>query len=105
MGFKMKGSDNLKRLLKDVEKKAKKASGAVSISELLNQEFMQANTKFKNLDEFFEKSPFEIENQADLKQVNEKELDQYVKDVTAFTSWEEMLSKAGALYMKKKIGL
>ncbi|MBA2874323.1 hypothetical protein [Thermaerobacillus caldiproteolyticus] len=103
--IKMDGFDDLQKFFKNLEKKAKDASGKVSFPELFNPDFMTAFTKFKSIDEFFEKSPFDIKSKEDFRNLNESELDNYVKENTRFSSWKEMMNEAGKRYMAKKLGL
>ena len=105
MSVKMDGFDDLQKFFKNLEKKAKDASGEASFSELFNPDFMTAFTNFKSIDEFFEKSPFDINTQEDFENLNESELDNYVKENTRFSSWEEMMNEAGKRYIAKKLGL
>lgn len=92
---------NLNDLSKHLQKKVKEASGNVSISELLNEGFMQKYTDFENSQEFFDKSPFNFETQEEWDQIEEKEKDDYVKSHTRFTTWNEMLQKAGQEYFAR----
>ncbi|MEY8346438.1 hypothetical protein [Niallia circulans] len=103
MSKKNDGFDDLNKFLKDMEKKVEKASGDVSFSVLFNDRFMKKNTDFNNIDDFFEKSPFEFENEEEFEKIDENELDKYVKENTKFNTWEEMMSEAGALYMAEQL--
>ncbi len=105
MGVKISGFNNLNNFLDELQKKAESISGEVKFDELFNDSFMENNTKFKTIDEFFENSPFAIETQDDFDDIDESELDQYVNENTDFSSWEEMKKAAGTLYAKKKLGL
>jgi len=92
---------NLNDLSKHLQKKVKEASGNVSISELLNDAFMQKYTDFENSQEFFDKSPFKFETQEEWDQIDEKEKDDYVKIHTRFDTWNEMLQKAAQEYFAR----
>ncbi|MCU9614099.1 hypothetical protein OEV98_11060 [Caldibacillus lycopersici] len=104
MGVKISGLDEFDKFLNDLQKKANEASGEVSFPELFNDDFMRTYTKLNDIEEFFNKSPFKIETQEDFENLDEIELNKYVKEVTSFLSWEEMKEEAGTLYMKKKLG-
>ncbi|WP_044893676.1 hypothetical protein [Bacillus alveayuensis] len=101
----MRGFDNLNKFFKNLEKEVQDASGEVSFSELFNPNFMTTFTNFDNIDEFFKKSPFDIKTQEDFENLDESQLDHYVKENTRFSSWQEMKSKAGEIYIKNKLGL
>ncbi len=89
----------------DFNRKIDKASGEVNISELLTPNFMTTYTSFNNITEFWERSPFIVKTEEDFTALNESELDGYVREVSKFSSWKEMMNKAGELYFKKKLGL
>jgi hypothetical protein len=101
----MMAYNDLNKLLKDLEKKVQEASGEVSFPELFNPNFMTTFTNFSSIDEFLKKSPFEVHSQEDFENIDTGELDKYVAENTKFSSWEEMKSKAGEMYMKYKLGL
>ncbi len=105
MGVSFDGFNDLEKYFENLQKKAEEASGDVKFSELFNSDFMKANTNSDDIESFFKSSPFEITTQEEFGNLNEKELDKYVKSATRFNDWEEMKTEAGKLYMKKKLGL
>lgn len=100
----MSKSINLKGL-KDLQKKVKNAGGDVSFPDLFNPNFMTTFTYFSNIDEFFQKSPFEVKSSEDFDNINKAELNSFIKENTKFSTWEEMKTKAGELYVAKQLGL
>ncbi|WP_236804723.1 hypothetical protein [Bacillus cereus] len=104
--FEMKGLDKLQKDLKNMEKAAKELEGkqTVPLSVLFNDSFMKKYTKFDNLDELFENSAFEVENDEDFAKIPDAEWDQYIKEVTNFENWQEMMSEAAEIYALKKLG-
>ena len=106
MSFKIDGFDELEKQLKKIEDSVNEHAGTteVGFDELFNPSFMKSYTDFNNMDEFFDKSPFEVETNEDFEKLDESELDLYVDKITRFSSWEEMLHKAGELYYAKKLG-
>jgi len=53
----------------------------------------------------FEASGYKIETQEDFNVIPDKEWDEFIKNNTEYTSWEEMLHAASAVWIKKKLGL
>lgn len=104
--FEMNGLDKLQKDLKNMEKAAKELEGTqtVPFSVLFNDSFMLKYTKFNNLDELFENSAFEVETDEDFAKIPDLEWDNYIKEVTNFDNWEEMMSKAAEIYTLKKLG-
>jgi hypothetical protein len=106
MGIKMRGFNEFGKELKKLEKKAKELEKGQSISfiDLFNEKFMSRYTKFGSIDEFFNNSPFEIENNEDFEKINENELDKYVGENTKFSTWQDMLGTAGQEHIAKQLG-
>lgn len=105
--MKIKGLKELNKRLNDLQSNASRISGhnSVPLNELFTQKFMEKYTKgFKDINAFFDASPFVLENQEDFKAIPEDELDIYVSGNTLFDSWEEMLSKAGSEWTAKQLG-
>ncbi|MDB2253022.1 hypothetical protein PM033_14840 [Halorubrum ezzemoulense] len=50
---------------------------------------------FGDIEEFFEESPWTVEDEKDFEEIPEDEFDAYVEDTTMFATWESMLGKAG----------
>lgn len=90
----------MRKLTRDLEKKAKAISGEVSFSELFSSEFMVKNTKFSDLDSFF--AACGIHTSDDFKAFPGADLDVFVRDNSQFASWEDMQVKAGKDYAVRK---
>lgn len=105
LGIKIKGIKDLQRRLSSMEKNIERIKGEkeVPLSHILTPSFMQRYTAFKNFEEMLDESPFSIKNEEDFKKVSDEEWDVYVRDKTKFSSWKEMIEKAGAGYVSKKI--
>lgn len=99
------GFNDLNKFLNNLEQKVQKASGEVSFEDLFNEEFMQNYSDFSNINEFFNKSPFEFDNEEEFDRIDEKELDKYVSSHTKFSSWDEMKGKAGEEEIVRRLGL
>jgi hypothetical protein len=102
---KNKGFDDFSKKLKKMEKSIEKYEGGkeVGFSELFTSSFMMKYTKFNNIYEFFDKSPFKVVTQKDLETINEEELDIYVSKNTQFTTWKSMSGKATNEHLAKQI--
>ncbi|MED4581863.1 hypothetical protein P9578_03620 [Brevibacillus choshinensis] len=104
MSFKITGLGDLEKQLKNLEKKIQEAvNGNVKFSDLFTDEFMSRYTKFNNIDEFWDNSSFEFESKEEFEQINDDELDEYVKQHTEFSSWDDMKSRAAKEYITKKL--
>jgi len=66
---------------------------------------MKKYSSFISLDEMLEKSPFKIESQEDFQKIDDAEWDIFIKNNTKFNSWEEMLSTASTIWVKKQLKL
>lgn len=93
------------RKLDKIAKKAKKYEQGVELefSDLFSTPFMQQNSDFNSIEEFFEKSPFEFSNQEEFSNINLEQLDNYVNENTNFSNWEEMKSSAAAKLVLKDL--
>lgn len=92
MKLEIDGLDKTLNKLKRIEKNSKQIDGkkiTVPLKELVNDQFVQKNTKFRNLDEMVEKSGYELEDFGEL-----KEVDRFISQNSRFSSWEELRSKA-----------
>ena len=92
MKLEIDGLDKTFNKLKRIEKNSKQIDGTkttVPLKELVNDQFVQKNTKFRNLDEMVEKSGYELEDFGEL-----KEVDRFISQNSRFSSWEELQSEA-----------
>ena len=105
--IKVKGVDEMISKLDDLSKKVKNVSGkhSISLSVLLSPDFIKKNTKFQDVDEFFEKGGFSFKNSKEFEKIDEAKLDGWVKSNSKFNSWKEMLESASAEHVKDQIGL
>ncbi|WP_338709050.1 hypothetical protein [Paenibacillus amylolyticus] len=102
--MKITGLNNIEKQLKKISENVKKqVEGPVRFDEMFNTTFMNENTDFGNINDFFENSPFEMKSQLDLENINERELDDYVAANTKFKLWSEMKQAAGVIYVKNKL--
>lgn len=106
MGMKIKGLNEFKDKINELERKVDRLSGErqVSFDELFNDGFMKKYTKYNKFSELLDNSGFKVENQDDFKAIPDAEWEKYIISVTKFESWQDMLQIAGAEYYKKQLG-
>ncbi len=109
MSMKITGLDELTRKLKSLERKAKALDGThqVPLSDLLSVSFLGRYTKFASFSEFEDKileNGFSIETQQDFENLPESEWNLFIARYTHFSSWDELIQKAGAEWAKKQLG-
>lgn len=104
--IKINGLDKLENRLDDLAERAKSIEGkqSVSIAEILTPTFISGHTSFANINEVFEASGFEINNQTDFEAIPGDEWDEFIRSISSFKSWDEMLAKAGTEWAARKIG-
>lgn len=86
-------TDRFDEWIKQIEKL--EGESRVEFGELFHSNFMKKNTGCESIEEFFEKSPWEINDEEDFEAIPPKGLDEYVDKNTVFPSWEEMIGTAG----------
>jgi hypothetical protein len=102
--------DGLDDLTKDFQKLAQRAKYLAGDSEvpfntLFTQSFMAKHTPYESIDEFLDNSGLDISSNDDFDNIPQEKLDEYVKKVSDFNSWEEMFGAASDEYIFKKLGL
>ena len=94
--------------LKELSRKAKEFDGehAVSIPELLSPAFLSKHTQFASADEFFGGSGIDFDAQGGHAVVlKTEEWNAYIRSISPFDNWSEMLQKASAEWATRKLGL
>ncbi|WP_426711169.1 hypothetical protein [Cetobacterium sp. SF1] len=96
--MKAKGLDNIIKNLKKLEKNTKELNGTyeIPVKILFNNKFMSKYTNFDSFEEFIEAIP----DEAKFEDIEDEILHEHVCNFTIFSSWNEMLKKAGYLYAK-----
>ena len=102
----MTGFDDLQRQLKQMERAAKKLNGTheVPYSKLFTPDFMRKNTKCKSFNDILQACGLNEYTQEAFDELDEKLLDQQIRKLTKFRSWEEMQQKAMDAYITKQLG-
>ena len=89
--------------LKKLENNIKKVSGQHSykLSDILNDDFIQTNTKFRNYEDMLNQSGLELsEKTAEELYLNE-ELNNFIKANTKFKNFKDMCTLAAKEYLTK----
>lgn len=97
------GLEKLQKNLSQLEKNAKALDGKheVPLEEVLTSAFLRRNTNFHSLDEIMDK--VKVKNQKDFKELPDEDLDKIIQKGSSFSSWQEMLQKAGGEYAEKRL--
>lgn len=101
MKIKIDGLDDALNDLKRMEKNSKNLANKtnkVPLNEIVNDKFIQKNSKFRSLDDLVEKSGYKIEDFGEL-----KEVDKFISQNTKFSSWEELIGEAAGKWGIKQI--
>lgn len=101
------GLDKLQRKLTELSNNARKLNGAheVPVTELLSRAFLSKHTRFSSAEELFENSGFRIDDAEDFKAIPDDEWDTYIRSISRFSNWKDMMTAAAGDWMKKKLGL
>lgn len=102
--FKFEGIDELLADFDKIQNKIDDLSGEVPVSKILTPEFLQANSKFKDLDGLIKASGFTAEELFGLEEVPEK-LDSFIASNTDFDSWSEFYGAAGEEYFARNLDI
>ncbi|MDD2229945.1 MAG: hypothetical protein PHY48_11090 [Candidatus Cloacimonetes bacterium] len=102
----LKGADSIVKKLDSIARKAEQLNGehSVPINDLFTAQFMRSNTRFSSINEMLEAGGFNIDSQADLKEVPNDDLDCLVRKETDFNNWDEMLHAASEQWISKQLG-
>lgn len=88
----MDGLDDALKDLKRIKRNAQKLNNTkttVPLKEIVNEKFVQKNSKFKSLEDMIEKSGYEFEDFGEIEKV-----DEFISSNSKFSSWEELYDEA-----------
>ena len=105
MSFEFKGLDELRRRLEEIARRAQQLGGTYDLNEILAGDFMRKHTRFSTFTEMLNASRWKGATADQFRAIPDAEWDAYVRQVTKFRSWSEMLNKAGEEYAARKLGL
>lgn len=98
--------NGVKKKLEDMERDLEDVEGkqTVSSSELFNQSFMFKYTKYVSFNLMLDESGL-LEKYGDFESFDLEEWDMFIQKNTKFSSWEEMKSEAGKIWVLKHLEL
>jgi hypothetical protein len=104
--MKVKGLDDFSKKLDDLARKADELDGEhnIPLNELLTPTFLSGHTRFSSVDEMIEASGFKVDSQEDFAAIPDAEWDEFIRSVSSFSNWQEMLSAATQEWAAKKLG-
>ncbi len=82
---------------------AKDISGEVNIADLLTEDFLKANTRFKNLEELMNSGGFVVKTSEDFASIPIAEFDEYISKNSEFSSWNDLIGKAAGEYISANL--
>ena len=102
----IKGLDQLQKKLKAFQENAQKLDGQhhVPVTDLLTPAFMTRHTQFATADGLFETSGYKIESEKDLAAIPDDAWDEYIRSISNFSGWQEMISTASQIWVVQKLG-
>ena len=105
--LKIEGLDELQKKLGEIAKKADALDGEhnIPVAELLTDSFVSQHTSFSSAKEMFKASGFKVENQEDFSTIPDVDWDNYIRSISNFDDWQNMLVAAGQEWTKRQLGL
>lgn len=107
LGFEIKGLDEVQESLENLAKKAQELDGQhdVPLEELFPPEFLKEHTSVTTVQQLMDESGFTINSQEDFNNIPDEDWDKYIRKVTSFSSWKDMLESAAQEYTIRKLDL
>lgn len=96
-----KSNGNLKKLQKNMNDLSN--TQAVPLTEIMNESFIAACSKFSSLEELIEASGFKVESKEDFEAIPNDEWEAFICSNTSYESWLEMQQCAGAEFTKAQL--
>ncbi len=88
------GFGDFKKMAGDMAGKA--IEDKLNLNKLIDDNFLSKFTQVDTVTEFLGKADFDVSSIAELKNVDVAKLDGYIKKISNFGSWKELLAKAVA---------
>lgn len=66
----------------------------IKLDEIITDKFIKDNTTLDSVKSFIEKSGFDVSSILDFKNLPVDKIDAFVKSVSGFGSWQDLLAKA-----------
>lgn len=88
--------DNFENIFDDLSSNSEKINGItnVNVNEIFNTSFFKKYTTINSLNEFVEKSPFENLDFINSENIDQNELDKYIKSISDFFTWNDFFNQA-----------
>lgn len=98
-------ASNFLNKIKTISKRLEEVSGenTIPFNLLFNGEFLKEYSRFSSIDELFDASGFEINNQEDFDNLNLEKWDEFISQNTKFDNWKDMFNKAASVYFTNYI--
>lgn len=105
--FKITGLEELQNKLSNLAEKASELDGkhSVPIADLLTADFLSGHFPFRSIDDLFRAGGFKVETTGDLEAIPGDKLDEFIRSISSFDSWQSLLAKAGEEWAAKQLGL
>jgi len=105
--LKIQGLNELQQKLRNISQRARELDGTqtLPVTDLITSDFIRSYSRFNSANEMFDASGFKIESKEDFEAIPDEAWDTFIKSNTSFSSWREMLERAGAEWAARKIGL
>ena len=94
-------TNNFAKIINKVNKLS--GNSEIRFKDLFNNKFMLNYTEFESINQMFQESDFDIKSEEDFNNISEDQLDEYVKQNTKFSNWEEMIEMAIEKWIKKEL--
>lgn len=106
-GIEVIGLDELTNEFEEMQRNAEEIGGEneIDIYELIDQDFINKYTEFKNIDDIFDSFRLGINSEEFTSIENSKEWNEYIRSKTKFDSWNDMLGEAIAIFFMRKVRL
>nr|DAD80039.1 MAG TPA: hypothetical protein [Siphoviridae sp. cti6f5] len=88
--------------LTDNAKELEKTS-SIPFEDLLTSTFLKKYTSLDSLELFIKDSPFTDINFSNFENINELELDNYVRTISSFSTWSDFIKTACSEYVRNKL--
>lgn len=95
--------DSLKKLQQGL--RSLEEQQTIPLSELMAPSFISACSRFKDLGDLFDSSPFTIATIEDFTAIPDDDWDAYIRQNTNYSSWSDMQQAAVADWTKRKLSL
>jgi|ERR1051325_8535534 hypothetical protein len=100
------GLEELQKKLKDLSDRAQELDGEhkVSLSEVLTNSFISKHTAFQSAEAMLEAAGFKVESQEDFEAIPQDKMDAYIRTISKFQNWQEMLGEAAQEWAARRLG-